>query len=110
MRMTPLERRLLAVSLLLGILTLSIITGRTLYAAPRAPAVSGNFYGVNETYVAAGTADWPQKNSNWCAVAAVEAVANYTYQMQGGQSYLPFHAGGQQQIAADMNSAVSVSQ
>jgi hypothetical protein len=30
--------------------------------------------------------------------------------MQSGPSYYPFHAGGQQQIAADLNSAASVSQ
>jgi hypothetical protein len=111
MRMTPLERRLLAVSLLLGILTLSIITGHTLSAAPRAPAVSGNYYGINDAYMVAGTEDWPQKNSNWCAVASIEAVANYTFQvLGGGPSSFPFHAGGQQQIAADMNSAASISQ
>ena len=55
--MTSLERRLLAASLLLGVLTLSIITGRTLLAAPHAPAVTGNFYGANEAYVAAGAVD-----------------------------------------------------
>jgi hypothetical protein len=109
--MTPLERRLLAASLLLGVLTLSVITGRTLFAASRAPAGgAGNFYGANEAYVAAGTVDWPQANNNWCAIASIELVANYTYQMQGDQSTFPFHAGGQQQIAADMNSAASVSQ
>jgi hypothetical protein len=108
--MTSLERRLLAASLLLGVLTLSVITGRTLFAAPHAAAVSGNFYGVNESYMVAGAVDWPQANSNWCAVASIELVANYTYQMQTGPSYFPFHAGGQQQIAADMNSAAAVSQ
>jgi hypothetical protein len=108
--MTVLERRLLAASLLLGVLTLSVITGRTLFAAPHVAAVSGTFYGVNEAYLSAGSVDWPQKNSNWCAVAAIELVANYTYQSQGGQSYFPFHVGGQQQIAADLNSAASVSQ
>jgi hypothetical protein len=107
--MTSLERRLLAASLLLGILTLSVITGRDLLAAPHTPAVTGNFYGVNESYVSAGTVDWPQANNNWCAIASIEAVANYTYQVYGGQSF-PFHAGGQQQIAADLNSAASVSQ
>jgi len=108
--MTSLERRLLAASLLLGVLTLSVITGHTLLAAPHVPAVSGNFYGANEAYLSAGTVDWPQANSNWCAVASIEAVANYTYQMQSEGSYFPFHAGGQQQIAADLNSAASVSQ
>jgi hypothetical protein len=109
--MTLLERRLLGASVLFGLLTLTVITGRTLLAAPHMPAVTGNFYGVNEAYVSAGTEDWPQANNNWCAVAAIEAVANYTFQMQGGQSYFPFHAGsGQQQIAADMNSPVSVSE
>jgi hypothetical protein len=110
--MTALERRLLAASLLLGVLTLSIITGRTLFAAPHVPTGGGAgiFYGANEAYVLAGTVDWPQANSNWCAVASIEAVANYTYQTLGDQSTFPFHAGGQQQIAADMNSAASVSQ
>ena len=108
--MTPLERRLLAASLLLGVLTLSVITGRTLFAAPHAPAVTGNFYGANEAYVSAGTVDWPQANSNWCAIASIELVANYTYQMQGGQSSFPFHAGGQQRIVNDMNSSAAVSQ
>ena len=108
--MTSLERRLLAASLLLGVLTLSVITGRALFAAPHVAAVSGNFYGANEAYMLAGAVDWPQANSNWCAVASIELVANYTYQMQSGQSYFPFHAGGQQQIAADLNSAASVSQ
>jgi hypothetical protein len=77
--MTVLERRLLAASLLFGLLTISVITGRALFAAPRAPAVTGNFYGANEAYVSAGTQDWPQANSNWCAVASIEAVANYTF-------------------------------
>jgi len=81
-----------------------------LLAAPHVPAVFGTFYGANEAYLSAGTVDWPQANSNWCAVAAIEAVANYTYQAQGGQAYFPFHAGGQQQIANDLNSAASVSQ
>jgi hypothetical protein len=108
--MTQLERRLLGASLLFGLLTLTVITGRTLLAAPHTPGVTGNFYGVNEAYVSAGTVDWPQANSNWCAVASVELVANYTYQMQSGPSYFPFHADGHQQIAADMNSAASVSQ
>jgi hypothetical protein len=91
--MTSLERRLLAASLLPGVLTLSVITGRTLFAAPHVAAVSGSFYGANEAYMLAGAVDWPQKNSNWCAVASIELVANYTYQMQSGQSYFPFHAG-----------------
>ena len=75
--MTPLERRLLAASLLLGVLTLSVITGRKLFAAPHTPAVTGNFYGANEAYVSAGAVDWPQANSNWCAIASIELVANY---------------------------------
>jgi hypothetical protein len=108
--MTVLERRLLAASLLLGVLTLSIITGRALSAAPHIPAVSGAFYGANESYMVTGAVDWPQANSNWCAIASIELVANYTYQMQTGQSSFPFHAGGQQQIVTDMNSAASFSQ
>jgi len=60
--------------------------------------------------VSAGAQDWPQANSNWCAVASIEAVANYTFQLQGGQSSFPFHVGGQQQIAADLNSPAAVSQ
>src|SRR4029077_6203188 len=105
--MTSLERRLLAASLLLGVLTLSVITGRALFAAPHVAAVSGNFYGANEAYMLAGAVDWPPANSNWAAVPSNELVANYPYQMQSGQSYSPFHAGGQQQIAADLNSAAS---
>ena len=56
--MTPLERRLLATSLLFGVLTLLVITGRSLFAAPHVAAVSGTFYGANEAYVSAGTVDW----------------------------------------------------
>lgn len=108
--MTLLERRLLAASLFFGVLTLSVLAGRPTLAAQSAPDVTGAFYGSNESYVASGTMDWPQANGNWCAVAAIEAVANYTFQVQGGQSYFPFHSGGQQQIANDLNSPAAVSQ
>jgi hypothetical protein len=112
--MTPLERRMLVLSLTFALLSATVLTGRAALGAarfsPDASAVSGSYYGANETWVSSATEDWPQKGSNWCGVATVAVVANYTYQLYGGQNYFPFHVGGQQQIVNDMNSDAAVSQ
>jgi hypothetical protein len=108
--MTATERWMLTLGLLFGLLTLALLGGGRLGQALARPAVSGSFYGANDAWVAAAAAEWPQRDSNWCGVATVELVANYTYQMAAGQSYSPFQGGGQQRIANDMNSAAAISQ
>lgn len=112
--MTVIERRMLVASLTLALLTAVLFIGRfsgaNVFGAPSAQAVSGSYFGANEAWVLTASSEWPQAASNWCGVATVEVVANYSYQLYGGQSYYPFHAGGQQQIANDMNSAAASSQ
>ena len=118
-----LERRLLFLALLFGMLTLMILASgpsnssgplasfQSLWSVPVAQAHSGAYYGASDSWLNAGAAEWPQKNSNWCAVATVELVANYTWQMQANSSgNTPFTSGGQQRIANDMNASYSVSQ
>src|SRR5579862_343480 len=97
--MTRVERMLLTATLALALLTMTLLPrlwlGRQYGGAL---AASGTYYGANDTLVAAAAADWPQANSNWCGIATIELVANYTYELAGGQGYFPFHTGGQQQI------------
>ena len=115
-----LERRMLYLALLFGVLTLMMLASgipgssslfQSLWSAPIAQAHTGSYYGANDTWLGKGAVEWPQKNSNWCAVATVELVANYTWQMQANSSSnTPFTTGGQQRIANDMNASNSVSQ
>ena len=78
--MTVLERRMLTIALLLGILTAGVAAGKLLdggaWQPPVAQAASGSFYGANESLVASAAAEWPQKSGNWCGVANVEVIAN----------------------------------
>lgn len=115
--MTLLERRMLALAFIFCLLTCSIWTGRlslthmtSFWDVPSAQAFSGNFYGANEGWAAQAASDWPQHDPNWCGVATVEMVANYTYQLaaNNGNNY-PFQAGGQATIASDLNSPSAVS-
>lgn len=112
--MTILERRMLTIALVLGILTAGIAAGKMLdgnaWQPPVAQAHSGSFYGTNESLVAAAAWQWPQKQDNWCGVANIEVIANYTYELIGGSSDRPFMSGGQQRIAADLNSDAAVSE
>ena len=97
--MTVLERRMLTIALLFAILTAGVAAGKALdsgaWQPPAAQAHSGSFYGANETYVAAAAWEWPQKSNNWCGVANIEVVANYTYQRVGGVDDRPYMSGGQ---------------
>jgi hypothetical protein len=86
------------------------LTGAYAWESPVAHAATGTFYGVNESVLGVAAADWPQKDPNWCGVANIELIVNYTYQLAGGSSYFPFGSGGQQQIANDLNSPAAVSQ
>jgi hypothetical protein len=115
--MTLLERRMLTLAFIFCILTCSVWTGRlaaeqlqSLWDAPAAHAFSGTFYGANEAWAAQAASDWPQHDPNWCGVANIEMIANYTYQLaaNNGNVY-PFHTGGQARIANDLNSASGVS-
>ena len=112
--MTVLERRMLTIALLLGLLTVGIAAGKALdgsaWQPPVAQAASGSYYGSNDSFVAAAAWEWPQKSGNWCGVANVEVVANYTFQVAGGIGDTPFKSGGQQRIANDLNSAAAVSE
>ncbi|MGH2515972.1 MAG: hypothetical protein ACRDHP_09990, partial [Ktedonobacterales bacterium] len=112
--MTVLERRMFTIALVLGILTAGIAAGKTLHGsawqAPVARANSGTYYGANDSFVYAGAWQWPQKQNNWCAVANIEVIANYTYQLAGGIHDTPFMSGGQQRIASDLNSSAAVSE
>src|SRR5579872_4616444 len=112
--MTVLERRMLTIALLLGILTAGVAAGKALnggaWQPPAAQAHSGSFYGSNESLVNAAAWQWPQKQDNWCGVANVEVIANYTFEMVGGSGDRPFMSGGQQRIAADLDSSAAVSE
>ncbi len=115
--MTLLERRMLAIALVLGLLTITVASGKALQLTGwRTPVASatpiGNFYGANESWVALAASEWPQKDPNWCGVANIEVVANYTYQLAGGASNTPFTAAtnGQQSIWNDLNSDAAISQ
>lgn len=121
--MTWIERRMLAVALLFGMLTLCVAGndhfGLATLPSPVAQAASGTFYGANEGWVGIATSEWPQRNGNWCGVANVEALANYTFQAAtGNANYFPFGnpahtpAGGRNQasIASDLNASFAVSQ
>lgn len=115
--MTVLERRMLALAFIFCLLTCSVWTGRlslgqlsSFWDAPAAQAFSGSFYGANEGWAAQAASDWPQHDPNWCGVANIEMIANYTYQLaaNNGNTY-PFRSGGQAAIAKDLNSANGVS-
>ena len=113
--MTQLERRLLTVALLFSMLTFLVIAARgfgapLFWAAPTAQAATGAWYGSNDGLVSLGATEWPQQGNNWCGVATVEVVANYSYQEIYGPHTIPFNQGGQQQIASDMDSAAAVSE
>ncbi len=106
---------MLTLALLLCVLTAGVamgkLTGAYAWDPPVAEAATGAFYGVNEGTLRIAAADWPQKQSNWCGVANIELIANYTYQVASGNAdYYPFAAGGQQRIANDLNSPAGVSQ
>lgn len=107
--MTLLERRLLTIALLLGVLTAGVVIRGGLGSGV-AQAASGSYFGANESWVSAAASDWPQANGNWCGVANIELIANYTYEQAMGTTYFPFHSGGQQRIANALNSAAAVSQ
>jgi hypothetical protein len=106
---------MLTLALLLCVLTAGVavgkLTGAYTWSPPVAEAATGTFYGVNQNMLAVAAADWPQKDPNWCGVATIELVVNYTYQLASGNAnYFPFDAGGQQQIVNDLNSSAGVSQ
>src|SRR5258707_6124588 len=116
--MTLLERRMLTLAFIFCILTCSVWTGRlaaeqlpSLWDAPAAHAFafSGTFYGANEAWAAQAASDWPQHDPNWCGVANIEMIANYTYQLaaNNGNTY-PFQSGGQGRIANDLNNVSGV--
>lgn len=112
--MTLTERRMLVVALILGMLAAGIMAGKLpggpFARVPEAKAHTGAFYGASESWVAAAASEWPQRNSNWCGIANVEVVANYTYFMkQGSTAIIPFNSGGQQRIVNDMNAPQGVS-
>ncbi|MGZ6390575.1 MAG: hypothetical protein ACXWQZ_15105 [Ktedonobacterales bacterium] len=115
--MTLLERRMLALAFIFCLLTFSVWTGwlsltsmGSIWNAPTAQAVSGTFYGANEGWTAQAASDWPQHDPNWCGVANIEMIANYTYQLAANNGYTyPFHSGGQAQIANDLNRPSGVS-
>ena len=115
--MTVVERRMLALAFIFCLLTCSVWTGRLaiehlhpFWDTSAAQAFSGTYYGVNETWAQYAAADWPQANSNWCGVANIEMIANYTYQVVANdESVFPFGTGAQARIANDLNSAAGVS-
>jgi hypothetical protein len=111
--MTRMERRLLTTALLFGLLTLGVIGARgglgvAFWRTPAAQAHSGTFYGATETWLATAAAEWPQRGNNWCGPANIEVIANYTYQLLGGQYDTPFLTGGQQRIVSDLDSTAAV--
>jgi hypothetical protein len=108
--MTVLERRLLTLSVLFGVLMLVALSGGWPQSPPAvAQAASGAYYGVPDSWVAAATSDWPQSTPWWCAVANIEALANYAWEVRNGYGNYPFHAGGQFTVANDMNSSAALS-
>lgn len=113
--MTRLERQLVAIILVFGILTLSVVAvrgGPAPLDVARAPIAyaSDTYYGANTVWVATAASEWPQRGNNWCGPANIEVVANYSFQMIGGQNDTPFLSGGQQRIVNDLNSAAGVSE
>jgi hypothetical protein len=111
--MTTAERSMLTLTLVFGMLALSVAAGRAVGWSggdtPSAHAASGTLYGANETWVTIATAEWPQQRNNWCGIANIEVVANYTFQLVNGQNFSPFNGGGQKRIANDLDSNFSVS-
>ncbi|MFI5273259.1 MAG: hypothetical protein ACHQ4H_09550 [Ktedonobacterales bacterium] len=112
--MTQLERRLVAFILIFSILTLSVVAVRGMapqgFAQVPTAYASDTYYGANSNWVATAASEWPQKEGNWCGPANIEVVANYTFQMLGGQNDTPFLSGGQQRIVNDLNSPAGVSE
>lgn len=114
--MTTLEKRLLAVAMVFGVLTLSVVVARgglaDIWKVPEVHAASGAYYGANDAWASTAASDWPQADPNWCGVANIEMVANYTYQVAANnQNAIRWGPGshGQQQIANDLNSSAGVS-
>lgn len=116
--MTSLEKRLLSLALLFGLLTLGVVAARGgdigfPWQAPEAHASgSGTYYGANDTWAQTAASDWPQQQGNWCGVANIEMIANYTYQVAANsQSAIRWGkgSGGQQKIANDLNSNAAIS-
>lgn len=99
-----------------GVLTLSVVVARgglgVIWKVPDARAASGAYYGANDAWASTAAVDWPQANSNWCGIANVEMIVNYTYQAAANnQNAIRWGTGsnGQQQIFNDMNSTTGVS-
>ncbi|WIG60803.1 MAG: hypothetical protein OJF49_003551 [Ktedonobacterales bacterium] len=114
MRLTVLERRMLALALIFGVLTLTLAFGniatRRWGQTATAQAHATPWYGARTSWVGTATSEWPQRDANWCGPAAIEAAANYTYQLAtNNQNNIPFNSGGQQRIANDLNSALATS-
>lgn len=102
---------MLTIALLFGLLTAGVLVrGWVSNGGGTAQAATGTYYGANGSWVSTAASDWPQHQNNWCGVANVELIANYTYIQTMGTGYYPFHSGGQQRIADDLNSAAAVSQ
>lgn len=122
--MTWIERRMLAVGLLFGLLTLCVAGsdhfGLATLPTSVAQAASGTFYGANESWVGIAASEWPQRNGNWCGVANIEVLANYSFQAAtNNPNYFPFGnpAGtpvggrGQATVANDLNNkSIALSQ
>lgn len=117
--MSRLERTLLTITVIFGVLTLSVVAGMgaghgfSLHGwgqVRSANAYTGSYYGANEAWVAIGATEWPQKGNNWCGPANIEVVANYTFQMIGGENDTPFLSGGQQRIVNDLDSSAAASE
>lgn len=114
--MTTLEKRLLAIAMVFGVLTLSVVVARgglaDIWKVPEVHAASGAYYGADDTtWAPAAANDWPQANGNWCGVANIEMIANFTYQAAANNpNNTPFQSGGQSKIAGDLNnSAIAAS-
>lgn len=117
--MTRLERSLLTTIVIFGVLTLAVVAGHGFSPrgwgsgwgqVPAAKASSGSYYGSNDSWVSIDATEWPQRGNNWCGPADIEVVANYTYQLIGGQNDTPFLSGGQLRIVNDLLSRAALSE
>jgi hypothetical protein len=122
--MTWLERRMLAIALVFGVLTLCVASndhfGLPSWSVPTAQAASGTFYGANEAWVGVAASEWPQRSNNWCGIANIEVIANYSFMAATNDpNYFPFGnpantpagARNQASIVNDMdNTSVALSQ
>lgn len=112
--MTTVERRMVIAALVLAVLTMSVAAGKwrggATWQTPVAQASGGTFYGANETWVSQDTYEWPQKSGNWCGIANIQVMDNYTYQLYVNPNWLPYKSGGEQTIVNDENSGAGVSQ